>query len=145
MRKRGCLVHLIILQFCIQIFSIGTTGSSTLSRGLKALKKESRSKLDAYQHLFYQLQTCPGLHNLAFHFGILLLISYLWIIKIIAEYLAKLIFVLPQSSSNKFIDSVIMTLYNFGSNPREEFMLLKLFQTALEEVSIGKILNLILI
>jgi len=27
-----------------------------------------------------------------------------------------------------FQDSVILTLYNFGANPREEYMLLKLFQ-----------------
>ena len=59
-------------------FSGGAGNSSTLPRGLKALKRESRQKLDAYQHLFYRLQTCP-------------------------EYLAKLIFALPQSSSNKFL------------------------------------------
>jgi 5-methylcytosine-specific restriction endonuclease McrBC regulatory subunit McrC len=62
--------------------SAGAT-TATLPRGLKALKRESRQKLDAYQHLFYRLQTCP-------------------------EYLAKLIFALPQSSSNKFL--VIVTL-----------------------------------
>lgn len=77
-------------------------------KGLKALKKESRDKLDAYQHLFYQLQTDP-------------------------TYLAKLIFAMPQSSSTKFLDSVILTLYNFGANQREEYLLLKLFKTALEE------------
>lgn len=78
------------------------------NQGLKALKKESRQKLDAYQNLFYQLQTNP-------------------------EYLAKLIFEMPQSSSTKFLDSVILTLYNFGANQREEFLLLKLFKKALEE------------
>ena len=77
-------------------------------KGLKALKRESREKLDAYQHLFYHLQTHP-------------------------EYLAKLIFVMPQTSSTKFLDSVILSLYNFGANQREEYMLLKLFKTALEE------------
>ncbi len=77
-------------------------------RGLKALKKESREKLDAYQHLFYLLQTEPS-------------------------YLAKLIFAMPQSNSTKFLDSVILTLYNFGANQREEYLLLKLFKTALEE------------
>ena len=84
------------------------TMEKSVSRGLKALKKESREKLDAYQHLFYQLQTDP-------------------------TYLAKLIFVMPQSSSTKFLDSVILTLYNFGANQREEYLLLKLFKTALEE------------
>ena len=77
-------------------------------KGLKALKRESREKLDAYQNLFYHLQTHP-------------------------EYLAKLIFVMPQTSSTKFIDSVILGLYNFGANQREEYMLLRLFKTALEE------------
>ena len=35
--------------------------------------------------------------------------------------------------STKFLDSVILTLYNFGANQREEYLLLKLFKTALEE------------
>ncbi len=85
-----------------------SASDKTATRGLKALKKESREKLDAYQHLFYQLQTDP-------------------------TYLAKLIFIMPQSSSTKFLDSVILTLYNFGANQREEYLLLKLFKTALEE------------
>ena len=55
--------------------SVGPGGTL---KGLKALKKESRSKLDAYQHLFYHLQTDP-------------------------TYLAKLIFAMPQSSRYRFI------------------------------------------
>lgn len=35
--------------------------------------------------------------------------------------------------TTKFLESVILTLYNFGSNQREEYLLLKLFKTALEE------------
>ena len=77
-------------------------------RGLKALKKESHDKLLAYQHLFYLLQTDP-------------------------TYLARLIFAMPQSKTNKFLESVILTLYNFGGNAREEFLLLQLFKTALVE------------
>ncbi len=76
--------------------------------GLKALRKESRQKLDAYQHLFYALQTEP-------------------------EYLARLMFAMPQVKTTKFLESVILTLYNFGGNQREEYLLLKLFRTALEE------------
>lgn len=57
----------------------GSTASSSTNQlsdaksiiGLKALKKESREKLDAYQHLFYLLQTNPA-------------------------YLARLVFVMPQ-------------------------------------------------
>jgi len=90
--------------------SDGVGGSS----GLKALKKESREKLDAYQHLFYLLQTNP-------------------------EYLAKLIFVMPQSNSTRFMESVILTLYNFGANAREEFLLLNLFKVALEEEVASKV------
>uniref|UniRef100_A0A3Q2QU79 IQ motif containing GTPase activating protein 1 n=1 Tax=Fundulus heteroclitus TaxID=8078 RepID=A0A3Q2QU79_FUNHE len=76
--------------------------------GLKALSKEKRVKLEAYQHLFYLLQTNP-------------------------TYLAKLIFQMPQNKSTKFMDSVIFTLYNYASNQREEYLLLKLFKTALQE------------
>uniref|UniRef100_A0A3B3Z637 Uncharacterized protein n=1 Tax=Periophthalmus magnuspinnatus TaxID=409849 RepID=A0A3B3Z637_9GOBI len=76
--------------------------------GLKALSKEKRLKLEAYQHLFYLLQTNPS-------------------------YLAKLIFQMPQNKSTKFMDSVIFTLYNYASNQREEYLLLRLFKTALQE------------
>uniref|UniRef100_A0AAV2LS01 IQ motif containing GTPase activating protein 1 n=1 Tax=Knipowitschia caucasica TaxID=637954 RepID=A0AAV2LS01_KNICA len=76
--------------------------------GLKALSKDKRAKLEAYQHLFYLLQTNP-------------------------TYLAKLIFQMPQNKSTKFMDSVIFTLYNYASNQREEYLLLRLFKTALQE------------
>uniref|UniRef100_A0A8C2Z8G7 IQ motif containing GTPase activating protein 1 n=1 Tax=Cyclopterus lumpus TaxID=8103 RepID=A0A8C2Z8G7_CYCLU len=76
--------------------------------GLKALSKEKRLKLEAYQYLFYLLQTNP-------------------------TYLAKLIFQMPQNKSTKFMDSVIFTLYNYASNQREEYLLTKLFKTALQE------------
>lgn len=77
-------------------------------QGIKGLSKERRKKLEAYQHLFYLLQTNP-------------------------MYLAKLIFQMPQNKSTKFMDTVIFTLYNYASNQREEYLLLKLFKTALEE------------
>ncbi|GCB74694.1 hypothetical protein scyTo_0003785 [Scyliorhinus torazame] len=77
-------------------------------QGLKSLSKENRKKLEAYQHLFYLLQTNP-------------------------TYLAKLIFQMPQNKSTKFMDTVIFSLYNYASNQREECLLLKLFKTALEE------------
>ncbi|KAL0979273.1 hypothetical protein UPYG_G00183070 [Umbra pygmaea] len=77
-------------------------------QGIKGLSKGKRKKLEAYQHLFYLLQTNPS-------------------------YLAKLIFQMPQNRSTKFMDTVIFTLYNYASNQREEYLLLKLFKTALEE------------
>ncbi|KAM4616116.1 ras GTPase-activating-like protein IQGAP2 isoform 2-T2 [Polymixia lowei] len=76
--------------------------------GIKGLNRGKRKKLEAYQHLFYLLQTNPS-------------------------YLAKLIFQMPQNKSTKFMDTVIFTLYNYASNQREEYLLLKLFKTALEE------------
>ncbi|XP_035427010.2 ras GTPase-activating-like protein IQGAP3 isoform X1 [Cygnus atratus] len=77
-------------------------------KGLKSLSKEKRQKLEAYQHLFYLLQTQPG-------------------------YLARLIFQMPQNKSTKFMESVIFTLYNYASNPREAYLLLQLFRAALQE------------
>lgn len=54
-------------------------------------------------------------------------------------YLAKLIFQMPQNKSTKFMDSVIFTLYNYASNQREEYLLLRLFKTALqEEIKYGR-------
>ncbi|XP_056601465.1 ras GTPase-activating-like protein IQGAP2 [Triplophysa dalaica] len=77
-------------------------------QGIKGLNKEKRKKLEAYQHLFYLLQTNPS-------------------------YLAKVIFQMPQNKSTKFMDTVIFTLYNYASNQREEYLLLKLFESALQE------------
>ncbi|XP_074836699.1 ras GTPase-activating-like protein IQGAP3 [Carettochelys insculpta] len=77
-------------------------------KGIKSLSKEKRQKLEAYQHLFYLLQTHP-------------------------VYLAKLIFQMPQNKSTKFLESVVFTLYNYASNPREAYLLLQLFKTALRE------------
>ena len=75
---------------------------------LQALNKESREKLLGYQHLFYLLQTQP-------------------------HYLATLIFAIPPGKTTKFIENVIFTLYNYGANDRDNFLLLKLLKTALEE------------
>uniref|UniRef100_A0A8C4Q0D1 Ras GTPase-activating-like protein IQGAP1 n=1 Tax=Eptatretus burgeri TaxID=7764 RepID=A0A8C4Q0D1_EPTBU len=77
-------------------------------KGLKSLSKEKRTKLEAYQHLFYLLQTNP-------------------------MYLARLIFQMPQNKSMDSMDIMIYTLYNYASNQREEYLILKLFSTALQE------------
>ncbi|XP_012577218.1 PREDICTED: ras GTPase-activating-like protein IQGAP2 [Condylura cristata] len=82
--------------------------NNTDNQGIKSLSKERRKTLETYQQLFYLLQTNP-------------------------TYLAKLIFQMPQNKSTKFMDTVIFTLYNYASNQREEYLLLKLFKTALEE------------
>ncbi|XP_004027024.5 ras GTPase-activating-like protein IQGAP3 isoform X3 [Gorilla gorilla gorilla] len=77
-------------------------------KGLKSLSKEKRQKLEAYQHLFYLLQTQP-------------------------IYLAKLIFQMPQNKTTKFMEAVIFSLYNYASSRREAYLLLQLFKTALQE------------
>nr|XP_042135220.1 ras GTPase-activating-like protein IQGAP3 isoform X2 [Peromyscus maniculatus bairdii] len=77
-------------------------------KGLKSLSREKRQKLEAYQHLFYLLQTQP-------------------------IYLAKLIFQMPQNRTTKFMEAVIFSLYNYASNRREAYLLLQLFKTALQE------------
>uniref|UniRef100_A0A1B6HW78 Ras-GAP domain-containing protein n=1 Tax=Homalodisca liturata TaxID=320908 RepID=A0A1B6HW78_9HEMI len=84
--------------------------AATLSQGtgLKALSATSHHRLEAYQHLFYFLQTRP-------------------------RYLAKLIFCLPERWTHRFLSNVILTLFNFGSHPREEYLMLRLFQFALQE------------
>ena len=84
------------------------TLASSNTKGIRSLSKDSQEKLEAYQNLFYLLQTNP-------------------------VYLAKLIFEMPQSRSTNFMESVILTLYNYASNTREEYLLLKLFETALRE------------
>lgn len=65
------------------------------------------SHLQGYQHLFYQLQTNP-------------------------IYLARLIFQMPPGRTTRFMENVILTLFNFASNPREEYLLMKLFVTAMD-------------
>ncbi|NXY06732.1 IQGA2 protein, partial [Pteruthius melanotis] len=92
-------------------------------QGIKGLSKERRKKLEAYQHLFYLLQYACNLFAL-------------WTNP---TYLAKLIFQMPQNKSTKFMDTVIFTLYNYASNQREEYLLLKLFKTALEEEITSKV------
>ncbi|XP_075934586.1 ras GTPase-activating-like protein IQGAP3 [Anarhichas minor] len=76
------------------------------SKGLKALSRERRERLEAYQHLFYLLQTQP-------------------------LYLAQLIFLMPQSRSTSFMEMLVFSLFNYGSDCREAFLLLQLFTEAL--------------
>ncbi|XP_034721405.1 ras GTPase-activating-like protein IQGAP3 [Etheostoma cragini] len=78
------------------------------SKGLKALSRERRERLEAYQHLFYLLQTQP-------------------------VYLAQLIFLMPQSRSTSFMEMLVFSLFNYGSDSREGFLLLQLFTTALTQ------------
>ncbi len=88
---------------------------------IKQLSKENHDKMELYQNLFYLLQTNPN-------------------------YLAKLLFALPATNSSKFIETVVLQLFNYGANSREEFLLLKLFTTALQfeiEAKVDKMSDII--
>ncbi|XP_077431059.1 ras GTPase-activating-like protein IQGAP3 isoform X2 [Vanacampus margaritifer] len=76
------------------------------SKGLKALSRERRQRLEAYQNLFYLLQTRPS-------------------------YLAQLIFLMPAGRCTSFVEMLIFSLFNFGADRREAFLLLRLFTQAL--------------
>eukprot|EP00052_Salpingoeca_macrocollata_P027179 m.257054 g.257054 ORF g.257054 m.257054 type:complete len:1548 (+) comp22704_c2_seq1:460-5103(+) len=93
-------------------FSLSTPGAVLAAQGLKSLNKEARERLESYQHLFYLLQTHP-------------------------VYLARLVFIeqpLERWTSAKaqtFLNHLIETVYNYASNAREKYLLMKLFRTAL--------------
>ncbi|KAF0880586.1 IQGA3 protein, partial [Crocuta crocuta] len=86
-------------------------------KGLKALSKEKRQKLEAYQHLFYLLQASRAHHPLGTQ----------------PLHLARLISHVPQSRTTKFVESVVFSLYNYASSRREACLLLQLFRAALQE------------
>ncbi|KAF2357184.1 Ras GTPase-activating protein [Trinorchestia longiramus] len=89
----------------------------TLTPGLKALRKCARDRLQGYQHLFYLLQTQP-------------------------RYLATLILSLTCARTTRFVESVVFSLYNYGANDRDSFLLINLFKTALEEEIRCKVLRI---
>jgi Ras GTPase-activating-like protein IQGAP2/3 len=78
------------------------------SMPLNALLVESRRKLEAYEHLFYLLQTEP-------------------------RYLAALFFQLSASELPNFIENAVLALFSYAQNSREEYMLLKLFRCSIEQ------------
>lgn len=86
----------------------------------KTLDKDSRQKLEGYQSLFYLLQTQP-------------------------VYLGKLMFLLNRkwgSAFNKFVEGVVMALFGYAQQAREEYMLLQLIKTAIQfEVKDAKEIN----
>ncbi|XP_025412604.1 ras GTPase-activating-like protein IQGAP1 isoform X2 [Sipha flava] len=80
------------------------------SISLMSLNKNSKHLLECYQHLFYMLQTKP-------------------------YYLTKLIFCLPYSVRHisKFLEQILMSVFNAGSNSRDAYFMLKLLTLALKE------------
>ncbi|KAF9365937.1 hypothetical protein BGX34_007437 [Mortierella sp. NVP85] len=80
---------------------------------LKSLDRESRDRLELYQQLFYLLQTQP-------------------------KYISKLFFLMSKTGLftdriKKQIESVVLTLFGYAQNSREEFLLLKLFRHSIFE------------
>lgn len=78
----------------------------------QTLDREARHKLELYQELFYMLQTRP-------------------------EYLARLfarVGKMEMSDRNKKqVEKVVLTLFGYAQNAREEYLLLKLFQRCVGE------------
>jgi Ras GTPase-activating-like protein IQGAP2/3 len=74
---------------------------------LKSLDKDSRTRLENYQKLFYLIQTRP-------------------------TYLARLLFAMNQSAigdrEKRFVETIVLTVFGFAQNTREEYLLLKLFK-----------------
>lgn len=78
---------------------------------LKSLDRESRDRLVLYQQLFYLLQTQPA-------------------------YFSKLFFMMSKTGLfsdriKKQIEGVVLTLFGYAQNSREEYLLLKLFKVPL--------------
>lgn len=46
-------------------------------------------------------------------------------------YLAQLLFLLPPSGSASFMETLVFSLFNYGSDRRDAFLLLQLFTAAL--------------
>ncbi|KAJ3038625.1 hypothetical protein HDV00_000469 [Rhizophlyctis rosea] len=82
----------------------------TSSWNLIAKDKDNRSRRAHYEQLFYLLQTQP-------------------------HYLAKMMFSMNKTrgqSATKVLENVVLTLYGYAQNPREEYMLLNLIKTAIK-------------
>jgi Ras GTPase-activating-like protein IQGAP2/3 len=85
-------------------------GDDKQGASLKSLDRESMNRLQSYQHLFYLLQAQP-------------------------HYLAKLFFFMNQNASEKtkkLMEAVVLTLYGYAQNGREEYLLLKLLKVEFE-------------
>jgi len=79
-------------------------------------------QMEGYQNLFYLLQTEP-------------------------HYLAKLVTLIQPDKMEQFLDTVILTLFGDAFSPREEFLILSLFQLAIGQEtkansSVGELLSM---
>ncbi|KAL0477396.1 hypothetical protein AKO1_005816 [Acrasis kona] len=67
---------------------------------------QSTERLDKYGKLFYLLQTDP-------------------------QYLSNCLYLVPQEKVEKFLETVILTLFGYAFSPREEYLILNLFKSTL--------------
>ncbi|KAJ3056588.1 hypothetical protein HK097_005751 [Rhizophlyctis rosea] len=82
----------------------------TSTWNLSGKDKDNRSRRERYGQLFYLLQTQP-------------------------QYLARTMFAMNKTSGTtvtRFLEQVVLTLYGYAQNPREEYMLLNLIKTAIK-------------
>jgi len=82
---------------------------------------ERKRKLDKYSNLFYLLQTEP-------------------------KYLSQALYLVPADKMDKFLETVILTLYGYAFSPREEYLILNLFKITLQleiqqSIRVGSFLN----
>jgi Ras GTPase-activating-like protein IQGAP2/3 len=74
-------------------------------------------RLEKYGRLFYILQTDP-------------------------QYLSNCLYLVPQEKVEKFLETVILTLFGYAFSPREEYLILSLFKSTLQlEISKTKKLS----
>ncbi|XP_064390864.1 ras GTPase-activating-like protein IQGAP1 isoform X3 [Halichondria panicea] len=93
----------------------------SLPGGVGGFSRANQEMIENYQHLFYLLQTHP-------------------------IYLAKLLFEMPQNKTNRFMENVILAVFNYAQNNREQYLLIKLFDTALREeieLKVDKIMDIV--
>ena len=89
-------------------------------QGIKNFSANARKILDGYQHLFYLLQTNPN-------------------------YIARVLYLLAVTKKNEFLDNVVLALFNYGTNPREMYLFMKMIEVALHAeigVKVTKILDI---
>lgn len=109
------------LKRSLSFLKTASTSTLTTTKGLISFTKEGVKMQEGYQHLFYELQTKP-------------------------DYLAKLLFQLPTCQTDKLVETLTQSLFNFGSTTRDEYYLLKFLSSALREeihVKYSKPLDLI--
>jgi Ras GTPase-activating-like protein IQGAP2/3 len=92
----------------------GKASSSKSKRANTERVEVSPRQLANYQDLFYLLQTQP-------------------------RYLARMVYMVSPEQMDTFMDTTILTLYGDAFSPREEFLILRLFQLAIQhEISVIK-------